>query len=77
MCIRDSDWTLSLDDLLFRINDLEIAYNINDCAEMRWGALEGSEEAKTCKRRAPASQRRIMATDYRPWFNERRRPPRG
>jgi hypothetical protein len=72
-----SDWTLSLDDLLFRINDLEIAYNINDCAEMRWGALEGSEEAKTCKRRAPASQRRIMATDYRPWFNERRRPPRG
>lgn len=72
-----SQWTLSLDDLLVRINDLEVAYNINDCAEMRWGALEGSEEAKTCQRRAPASQRRIMATDYRPWFNERRRPPRG
>lgn len=72
-----SSWTLSLDDLLVRINDLEMAYNINDCAEMRWGALEGSEEAKTCKRRAPASQRRIMATDYRPWFDERRRPPRG
>ncbi|MDJ0513988.1 MAG: hypothetical protein QNJ62_11160 [Methyloceanibacter sp.] len=72
-----SDWTLSLDDLLVRITDLEMAYNINDCAEMRWGALEGSEEAKTCKRRAPASQRRIMANDYRPWFSERRRPPRG
>ena len=72
-----SDWTLSLDDLLVRITDLEMAYNINDCAEMRWGALESSEEAKTCKRRAPASQRRVMATDYRPWFSERRRPPRG
>lgn len=72
-----SPWTLSLDDLLVRIVDLEMAYNINDCAEMRWGALEGSEEAATCKRRAPVSQQRIMATDYRPWFNERRRPPRG
>ena len=72
-----SSWTLSLDDLLVRILDLEMAYNINDCAEVRWGALEGSEEAATCKRRAPKSQRRIMANDYRPWFNERRRPPRG
>ena len=24
---------------------LEMAYNINDCAELRWGAPEGSEEA--------------------------------
>ncbi|ODR98659.1 hypothetical protein AUC68_09705 [Methyloceanibacter methanicus] len=71
-----SSWTLSLDDLLVRINDLEMAYNINDCAEMRWGALEGSEEAATCKR-APVAQRRKMASDYRPWFSERRRPPRG
>lgn len=72
-----SSWTLSLDDLLVRINDLEMAYNINDCAELRWGALEGSEEASTCKRRAPIAQRRTMASDYRAWFSERRRPPRG
>jgi hypothetical protein len=72
-----SSWTLSLDDLLVRITDLEMAYNINDCAEVRWGALEGSEEVATCKRRAPDSQRRIMANDYRVWFSERRRPPRG
>jgi hypothetical protein len=72
-----SSWTLTLDDVLVRIADLEMAYNINDCAEIRWGALEGSEEASTCKRRAPAAQRNKMASEYRPWFSERRRPPRG
>lgn len=72
-----SSWTLTLDDLLVRIGDLEMAYNINDCAEVRWGALEGSEEASTCKRRAPAAQTKKMASKYRPWFTERRRPPRG
>ncbi|MEZ5826908.1 MAG: hypothetical protein R3D30_07300 [Hyphomicrobiales bacterium] len=72
-----SSWTLTLDDVLVRIGDLEMAYNINDCVELRWGALEGSEEASTCKRRAPAAQRKKMASDYRPWFSERRRPPRG
>jgi hypothetical protein len=72
-----SPWTLTLDDVLVRIGDLEMAYNINDCAEVRWGALEGSEEMSTCKRRAPAVQQQMMASEYRPWFNERRRPPRG
>jgi hypothetical protein len=72
-----SSWTLTLDDVLVRIGDLEMAYNINDCAELRWGALEGSEEAATCKKRAPAAQRKKMAAEYRPWFSERRRPPRG
>jgi hypothetical protein len=72
-----SSWTLTLDDLLVRIADIEMAYNINDCAELRWGALEGSEEVSTCKRNAPAAQRRKMASEYRPWFRERRRPPRG
>ena len=72
-----SSWSLTLDDVLVRIGDLEMAYNINDCAELRWGALEGSEEASTCKRRAPATQRKTMASEYRPWFSERRRPPRG
>jgi hypothetical protein len=72
-----SSWTLTLDDLLTRLPDLEVAYNVNDCAEVRWGALEGSEEASTCKRHAPEGQREKMAADYRAWFHERRRPPRG
>ena len=52
-----SDWTLTLKDVLDRISALEMAYNVNDCVELRWGAAESSEEAATCKRRAPRSQR--------------------
>ena len=72
-----SQWTLKLKDVLDRMPALEMAYNINDCAELRWGAPDGSEEAATCKRRAPAAQRAKMAGEYRAWFSERRRPPRG
>jgi hypothetical protein len=72
----DSQWTLALKDVLDRVSALEMAYNINDCAELRWGAPEGSEEALTCKRRASEAQRQKM-TEYRAWFSERRRPPRG
>jgi len=71
-----SQWTLTLKDVIDRVTDLEMAYNVNDCVELRWGAKEGSEEFATCKRRAPQGQRAKM-TDYRPWFSERRRPPRG
>ena len=39
------------------------------------GARRRSDEAATCKRHAPSAQRAKM-TKYRPWFNERRRPPR-
>lgn len=70
-----SPWTLSLKDVVDRVTDLEMAYNVNDCVELRWGAKDGSEEFATCKRRAPQGQRAKM-TDYRPWFSERRRPPR-
>jgi hypothetical protein len=52
-----------------------MAYNVNDCVEVRWGAAEGSDEAATCKRRAPKGQMAKMA-EYRVWFHERRRPPR-
>jgi hypothetical protein len=69
-------WTLTMKDVLDRIGDLEMAYNINDCVELRWGAPDGSEEAATCKRRAPGTQRQKMS-EYREWFSERRRPPRG
>jgi hypothetical protein len=70
-----SAWTLALRDVFERAADLEMAYNLNDCVELRWGAPAKSEEASTCRRYAPAAQRAKMAK-YRAWFNERRRPPR-
>jgi hypothetical protein len=70
-----STWTLALKDVLDREPDLEMAYNPNDCVELRWGAPDKSEEASTCKRHAPLAQRAKMA-EYRAWFHERRRPPR-
>ncbi|MET0445890.1 MAG: hypothetical protein ABW151_15045 [Pseudorhodoplanes sp.] len=70
-----SQWTLTMKDVVDRVGDLEMAYNVNDCVELRWGAQAGSEEASTCKKRAPQVQRSKM-TEYRSWFHERRRPPR-
>ena len=70
-----SAWTLALKDVIERAADLEMAYNLNDCVELRWGAPDKSDEASTCKRRAPVAQRTKM-TEYRAWFQERRRPPR-
>ena len=70
-----SQWTLALKDAVDRAVDLEMAYNPNDCVELRWGAPETGEEASTCKRHAPSVQRAKMAK-YRVWFHERRRPPR-
>jgi len=70
-----SAWTLALKDVVERAPSLEMAYNLNDCVELRWGAQERSEEAATCKRHASGAQRSKM-TEYRAWFHERRRPPR-
>ena len=70
-----SEWTLTLADLLERARALEIAYNPNDCVEVRWGAGPSSAEASTCRRRAPRDQTARME-GYRAWFAERRRPPR-
>ncbi|MFZ1188706.1 MAG: hypothetical protein WAO16_06920, partial [Pseudolabrys sp.] len=70
-----SQWTLALKDVVTRMPALEMAYNVNDCVELRWGAQENSEEASTCRRHAPSTQRAKM-TQYRAWFHERRRPPR-
>jgi hypothetical protein len=66
---------LTLRDVIDRAFDLEMAYNPNDCVELRWGAPAKSDEALTCKRYAPAAQREKMSK-YRAWFHERRRPPR-
>jgi len=70
-----SSWTLTLKDVFDRATDLEMAYNPNDCVELRWGAPDMSDEASTCSRHASPAQRAKM-TKYRPWFQERRRPPR-
>jgi hypothetical protein len=70
-----SPWTLAIKDVTDRVTELEMAYNPNDCVELRWGAPARSDEASTCKRQAPGAQRAKM-TKYRPWFHERRRPPR-
>jgi hypothetical protein len=72
-----SPWTLSLKDVIDRAADFEMAYNPNDCVELRWGAAENSEEASTCKRHAPAAQRAKMSSDYRVWFRERHWPTHG
>ena len=69
-------WTLTLAELVARAPALEMAYNPNDCPEVRWGAPEGSEERAPCRRRASDLHQRKMEA-YRPWFRDRRRPPRG
>jgi len=70
-----SPWTLTVAEILARKAAFEMAYNPNDCVELRWGAAEGTEEYAPCRRHAPAEQRARMET-YRPWFREARRPPR-
>jgi len=71
-----SQWTLSLKDVLDRMSDFEMAYNPNDCAELRWAARENTDEAATCKRRAPQAQRAKMTSEYRDWFRDRHWPTR-
>ncbi|MFH1529988.1 MAG: hypothetical protein ABIK09_04530 [Pseudomonadota bacterium] len=68
-----SEVTLSLADVIARAEALELGWNPNDCAEIRWGAAPGSDEARTCRIRAPQDQRKKMQT-YRAWFTDRRRP---
>ena len=68
-------FTLSLADVIQRGPELEMAYNPNDCVELRWGAPDKSDEVSTCKRHASWAQHAKMAR-YREWFHERRRPAR-
>jgi len=69
-----TEMTLSLAELLRRRDAFEMAYNPNDCAEIRWGAPENSEERSTCKRKVPQSQLERMKA-VRPWFQKRLHPP--
>jgi hypothetical protein len=68
--------TLNLAQLFERSDALQVAYNPNDCPEVRWGAPDGSDEAKPCGKRAPEDQVKKMEA-YRAWFAKRQRPPRG
>jgi hypothetical protein len=66
---------LTLQDVLQRSVALEIAYNPNDCAELRWGAPASGPEIASCRRHSPADQQAHMQK-YRAWFHNRARPPR-
>jgi hypothetical protein len=67
---------LTLRVVVSRAKSLEMAYNPNDCVEIRWGAPSDSAEFKSCKRFASEEQRARMAS-YREWFVTRTRPARG
>jgi hypothetical protein len=69
-----SQQELSLEEILSRRADFEMAYNPNDGVEIRWGAPENSAERATCKRHAPPYQRQTMEA-VRKWFNQRLHPP--
>jgi cell wall-associated NlpC family hydrolase len=66
--------TLTLQAVVQRAPLFELAYNPNDCVEVRWAAAPGSAEMATCRRHAPAEQRAKME-QYRSWFSTRKRPP--
>jgi hypothetical protein len=68
-----SQWALSIAEVLARKSAYEMAYNPNDCVEIRWGAKPGTSEYSTCRRHAPEEQHAKMER-YRLWFHELRRP---
>lgn len=65
--------TLSLLDVVSRAPQFEVAYNPNDCIEIRWGTPPDAPAMGRCQRHAPAEQREKMAS-YRSWFATRQRP---
>lgn len=65
---------LSIAEILKRKDAFEMAYNPNDCIEVRWGASENSEERSACRRHVSASQLERMRK-VRPWFQKRLHPP--
>jgi len=65
---------LTIAEILARKEAFEMAYNPNDCVEIRWGAPENSQERSTCRRQAPFYQRKNMEA-VRKWFTQRLHPP--
>ncbi len=53
-------WKLTVADVLARKSAFEVAYNPNDCAEVRWGAAEGTAEYATLR----ASRTRLAARTH-------------
>ncbi|MGH8552160.1 MAG: hypothetical protein ACRERS_02600 [Methylococcales bacterium] len=66
---------LRVADILARKTALEMAYNPNDCIEIRWGAAQQTEDYAACRRHAPVGQRAKME-QYRDWFRYAKRPSR-
>lgn len=66
--------TLNLHEILRRKASFEVAYNPNDCIELRWGEADDSLKKTTCRHRTPASQYAIMQ-NIRKWFEQRLHPP--
>jgi hypothetical protein len=65
---------LIVGEVLKRRDAFEMAYNPNDCIEIRWGAPENSEERAGCNRHTPPNQLATMRL-VRPWFRKRLHPP--
>ena len=68
-----SEWELPIAEILQRKQQFEMAYNPNDCVEIRWGAQPDTEEFIPCRRFAPTEQRTKME-QYRVWFRKAQRP---
>ena len=66
---------LSLAEVVARAEGFEMAYNPNDCVEVRWAAPADSDEMRSCTRHAPRAQRAKMQR-LRDWFSSRQRPAR-
>jgi hypothetical protein len=69
-----SDQQLTLAEILERRDAFEMAYNPNDCIDVRWGAPENSVERSTCKRQTSGYQQKTMQA-VRKWFRQRLHPP--
>jgi hypothetical protein len=68
-------WELSVAEILARKSAFEMAYNPNDCVEIRWGAKVGTEEYASCIRHASPVQVNQMVA-VRDWFRNAKHPPR-
>ncbi len=68
--------SITLSELVQRAPAIEIAWNPNDCPEIRWGAPAAGDEMRACERRAPAEQTQRIESTMRSWFHARARPVR-
>ena len=69
-----SPWTLSLKEVLERAAEFEMAYNPNDCVELRWARPETARKPRPASAARRRRRRAKMSSDYRGWFRERHWP---